>query len=945
MSRRRSITGALLAAAASVGLLGFPSAGVASTYGVYECTAEQGSVNDAAIEGETTGYTANNTCGQSGDGFLQMGTSGAVGAGQSKAWVFTAPNGTRIDRATGSFLLQGVADHGGHRTFFFYRGINQSSDQIIGWSGAGNTGGSFDTDLFGGAVSRFGVGIVCDSGGVCPNRSGVYSRIGNLGFAMRDTVAPGLPSTSGPALDGWVNGTKRVDFSVVDQGAGVFFGAAYLNDSLIELESYCAPATDPTGAATTMRPCPANGSGSAILDTAAAAATQGDNALRICVWEYGTADLQSGCRTDVVRIDTIAPVAPLDLAVAGGEDWKRDNDFDLSWTNPTEANAPIVGAELRITGPDGFEETIYEPGADIASIDDVSVPARGEYTATVYLRDAAGNEAAANGATVQLRFDDTVPVPKDPAKANGWIGSKELEGTGYVQAWQRTFPNETPPSGIAGYRVVVNTNSDTDPCGGASDPRTCGGPITEPGIDSLSRTLRLGDLAEGTNYVHVVPISGSGMRATEVRHTALKADFTDPVTELQGAAAGEWINHDAELVLTADDALSGMQDTAEFPLDDPPLAQLTVDGETTSDTPTVRRTVTAEGVHRVSWCARDLAGNGTCGSGEGSSGDTATVRIDKTAPTAAFTNGQDPDDPDKLVAPVSDALSGVVDGRISYRQAGGSQWKALETSLRDGRLVARVDSGDLRPDVTYEFRVEATDAAGNASTSGSKQNGEPMRVTGPFRALTAVADLRIDGRMKARVRYGGRPRVTGELVTAAGGDPIPNAAIDLVTTYLPGSRRDAAIVTVTTNGQGGFSAILPKGPSRSVVARYGGDRRHLGVSSAAVRANVRCGVTLRVPDRVDSDEGIAFTGRVKAKGARLGRRGKRLAIQVRVGRAWKTVGNVARTNGRGAYEVPYEFTAEYPRAVTYAFRAVVLRDADFPYLPSKSKIRRVTVTP
>ena len=152
-------------------------------------------------------------------------------------------------------------------------------------------------------------------------------------------------------------------------------------------------------------------------------------------------------------------------------------------------------------------------------------------------------------------------------------------------------------------------------------------------------------------------------------------------------------------------------------------------------------------------------------------------------------------------------------------------------------------------------------------------------------------------------------------------------------------------IAVTTDGAGGFAARLPKGPGRTVVAVYNGDRRYLGARSAPAKVNVKSKVTLKVPQTVDSDRGIVFAGKVKAKGAKLGRRGKRLEIQVLVGRRWKTVGRSIRTNGKGRFRLPYRFTADYPHAVDYRFRAAVLKERGFPYLPAKSKKRKVTVKP
>ena len=51
-----------------------------------------------------------------------------------------------------------------------------------------------------------------------------------------------------------------------------------------------------------------------------------------------------------------------------------------------------------------------------------------------------------------------------------------------------------------------------------------GGTPTEVGVDSNSRVLELEDVVEGVNWVHVVPVSGSGMRAAAVGRIPLKVD-------------------------------------------------------------------------------------------------------------------------------------------------------------------------------------------------------------------------------------------------------------------------------------------------------------------------------------------------------------------------------------------------------------------------------------
>ena len=913
-------------------LLNAPGAS-AGTYTVHECHPSSRGTPDVVAEGGAIGYTESNGC-ATGD-YLQIGSTAAVVNAASRQYVFRAPEGTRMNDAGVDYYFAGTG--GGNQEYLFLRRVGQAPTYYYNTGPDSTSTGHYSTAWNGGPVDEVGIGMVCGNGGGCARQGGAFVRLSNLAFSMEDTVTPDTPSTSGSALGGWVNGTKSISANLADTGAGVASGASGVNGTLTSLSSYCSADVDSTGAAKKMKPCPGSASDSHSYNVAASPFVQGDNAVQTCVYDYGN-NPGLACKTDTVKVDTIAPTAPTSLAVAGGEGWKRDNDFDLSWSNPAQAHAPIVGAEVRMTGPSGYDQTTYYAGAGKSSIDNVSVPAKGDYTASVYLKDAAGNETPANVSSVHLRFDNTVPAPKEPEKANGWISRAELAG-GYRQAWQATTQQETPPSGIAGYRVVVNANSDSDPCSGATDPRACGAPITEAGADNLSRTLQTGDLAEGANYVHVVPVSGSGMRATDVKHTPLRADFTDPVTVLQGDRNGAWINHDANLTAVGADAPSGMVDTDEYPDDDPPATFLVVDGAQMSSTgASVSQVVSGEGSHEVKFWARDLAGNTATVS-------TKTVRIDKTAPSVAFTNSQDSDDPDKLVAPASDALSGVTDGKISYRQDGSDSWKALDTALRDGNLVARVDSGDLKPGVTYEFQAVANDLAGNTATSRSKQNGDPMKVTGPFRTITGVVDLKINGKAEGRITYGKQAKVTGELVTDVGAKPVGNASVELQQSYGVGSKKRTETIAVSTDGQGGFSAKLPKGPSRTVIADYKGDRRYLGTHSASAKLGVRSKVSMKVPKQVSSKKGITFKGKIKAKGAKLGKRGKRLEIQVHVGKRWKTVGKSFRSNKKGKFKLPYKFTADYPHAVTFEFRAAVLKERGFPYLPSKSTKRKVTVTP
>ncbi len=387
-----------------------------------------------------------------------------------------------------------------------------------------------------------------------------------------------------------------------------------------------------------------------------------------------------------------------------------------------------------------------------------------------------------------------------------------------------------------------------------------------------------------------------------------------------------------------------MTDTAEYPDDAPPATVLSIDGDVHEDPDSaVSATVSGQGAHQVRYWARDLAGNSNDGVGSNESPGSAVVRIDTTPPEVAFTDSQDAADPDRLVAPVGDGLSGVASGSISYRITGDGQWMPLETSLVGNRLIARVDSNDLERGVRYEFRATAVDAAGNAATTTKRADGSEMSVVGPFRLPASFSALTVNGRKRARIGYGKPAVVSGRLLDS-NAVPIADARIELVESYDPGSVNASGRLSVTTDPAGRFRAELPAGPSRSVEASYDGDLRRLGADSGSARLRVRGKVTLLATRRVSAGARATFSGRVRAAGARFSG-GKSVEVQVRVGSRWKTVGRSIRTDRKGRYELRYRFVAIYTRPVRYRFRAVVLRERGWPYLPAASKQRRVLVRP
>ncbi|HET6830834.1 MAG TPA: carboxypeptidase-like regulatory domain-containing protein [Solirubrobacterales bacterium] len=912
-------------------------------YRVAECAPGHPDTPDASVQGTSPAYSAGSSC-TSGN-WLQVQSGAAAAPGASKQWSYTAPPGTRIEQFEAAYNLVGDPSPDGNRSYLFVRRDGQTQQENLSVVGLGSTTGTYDSSLQDqGPFAAVGVGVLCSkSSDACGYAPGQFARLSRMSFVVEDRTPPGTPIVAGSAADGeWVGGVTEVAVGETDTGSGVHHTTVDAGGVEVDSDTVCDPGLDGAGYVGSMTPCDPIELRYLSVDTTAPGFGEGANPVRFCTHEFGLGGA-STCTTKAFRVDNVAPEEPQDLDVAGGQGWHRDNDFDLSWTNPPQADAPIAAATVRVTGPGGYESTVTESGDGISAIDDVTVPAVGTYQAHVFLRDAAGNESPLASAAVDLKFDDTVPVKSQPEISNGWISRPELAG-GYLQTWKKPAALEIPPSGIAGYRVAVNTDPDHDPCSGPGDSRACGEELTDVGLDSNSRMLDADDLVEGRNWVHVVPVSGSGMRAAEVGRVPLDVDLTDPTTTLTGAPAG-WVDHPLDLDARAEDALSGMVDTDEFPDDAPPRTVLEVDGVAVSeDDADVGARIDTEGIHEIRYWARDLAGNENDRAGANPAPGTAQARIDLTAPSLAFAEGRDPADPDRLEATVGDPLSGVAGGRISFRQAGSSGWTELATDLRGDRLIARMDSARMKPGVTYEFRAEATDRAGNTIVTDRRGDGARMIQTGPFKAVTALRDVAIDGRRSARLAYGARPVASGRLLDASG-VPVAGARVELTANYAPGSRRDSRTTVTTTDAGGRFSSRLLKGPSRTVVARYRGDARRLGSTSAPVSARVRGGIRFRAPGRVRAGGRAAFIGRVKARGADFAKRGKSVEVQVRIGRRWKTVGRSIHTDARGRFRLRYRFVASYTRPVRYRFRAVVLRERGWPYLPVKSRQRRLTVVP
>jgi hypothetical protein len=425
-----------------------------------------------------------------------------------------------------------------------------------------------------------------------------------------------------------------------------------------------------------------------------------------------------------------------------------------------------------------------------------------------------------------------------------------------------------------------------------------GGPLLNPG-------WRRGAQALG----YSAGDTGSGLRQVDVRVNG------DRITSTGGECAG---------TIAGTDLASRLRPCSEDP----------VAGTVNPSTAT---TPFREGENAVSVCARDFPGNETC--------ETRTVNVDNIPPSLAFTNAQDPDDPELIQAVVSDATSGVASGQIYFRAAGEELWRPLETQLLGGALRARVDSTAVPPG-TYQFRAVARDVAGNQVETTRRLDGLEKQLDFPLKAgVDLSARLEPGGSRRTTIPYGTRSQVAGVLRDASGA-PLRNQEVVVVENFGDGALIRERVSYAETDSRGRWHERLPAGPSRRVVATYAGTQRYLPDETLGGSLKVRTKASLRSSrSKVPEGEGVVFRGKLGRLGARIPTGGKLLELQVKQDkRTFQTVGEGFRTRPNGRYRIRYRFGDFYQYDVRFKFRLKVAREADWPYkAPVRSRPTKVTV--
>lgn len=630
----------------------------------------------------------------------------------------------------------------------------------------------------------------------------------------------------------------------------------------------------------------------------------------------------------------VAPLVALGPAPALASEevpWQAEPAIKFQWQLSPPPGGPSVGAyRLYDTKGDLVRAETRSLTMLLDPIPLPPAPTPGIYTLEAWLQNDAGTQGPRSTTTV--RFDNAVPPVPALRPPQGWVRGADPTVLKIDPA-----PAPLPLSGLRGYALSFDRGEGSSPC--ASPTRCSAGEIDLAG--SIGGSISLGTLPEGINFVRAVAVSGSGVASPAVS-AELRVDATPPLLSLHGVPSG-WSDGPVKLTVVAKDALSGM--TAAGPLG--PFTAIAIDGAPASSSPgdAVTAWVAGSGTHSLEYFARDAAGNVADGWAGTAEPATASVRIDEDPPAIAFSPAQDPAEPERIEATVSDPLSGPNPDRgwIGVRPAGtAGRFAQLPTRVAGERLVARWDS-DSYPPGKYEFLATGFDFAGNAGAGTHRARGGRMVLLNPLKVPTLLEVGFVgerDGRSSSRrVRYGRGVRFGGRLRTTAG---VAAAGVEVAVTevFAGGSEPSRRTTFARTGGDGGFGVRLAPGPTREVFASFAGSRTLARASSKSVRLQVPGSVRLRASSAVARVGGapVVFRGRVLGAGAEAGAvAGLPVELQFRFrGGGWSEFRTV-ETDTRGRFRYAYRFSDDDSRGVRFQFRAHVKGREGWPYEPSASR--------
>jgi hypothetical protein len=316
-----------------------------------------------------------------------------------------------------------------------------------------------------------------------------------------------------------------------------------------------------------------------------------------------------------------------------------------------------------------------------------------------------------------------------------------------------------------------------------------------------------------------------------------------------------------------------------------------------------------DGIRTLSVEATDTAGNVSRADRQ--------VAVDRNGPALEFVPATGRR---RIVVAAPDAGAGTTGGTIEVRRRG--TFRALPTRLRRGRLVARLARGS-RKRVT--IRASATDAVGHSAAVV----GDPVRLRAGF------------GPRLRRSARGGlkRAKVVRGRLTRPGGRPLAGRAITVIQKVRADGTTPVVAGRAVTGPRGRFRVRVPAGVSRVLSVLSPGTG---GLQAARRKLNLRVpwSSSLRITPRFLAPGGrMALSGRLRLRGRKLPRSGKRVELQAFDRGRWRVFATTRAFGPRGRWDASYRFGA---RAGSYRIRVRIPYEGTLPF--DRGYSRPVTVT-
>jgi alpha-tubulin suppressor-like RCC1 family protein len=200
------------------------------------------------------------------------------------------------------------------------------------------------------------------------------------------------------------------------------------------------------------------------------------------------------------------------------------------------------------------------------------------------------------------------------------------------------------------------------------------------------------------------------------------------------------------------------------------------------------------------------------------------------------------------------------------------------------------------------------------------------------------ATFKRNRRRQITVAFGASAKIEGKL-TSASGQPLAGASICVETQTLDQRDSVSLIARAATDASGNFSYPLSSGPSRAITVAYRDGARQIErrlLYFARARPSLHAS-----PLHLGNGQLVHFHGRLPNPGAG----GRVVIIQASTAGSsrWITF-RKATTNAKGSFNTTYRFTAT-ASTTRYRFRALVPRQAGYPWREGHCKAVEVTVNP